>query len=83
MWTCRAGVPQQARYDYLPQAQSIVYWRGQVVNAQAGIGSYSAWSKFQRHIEYCVAKYGCYSSSYPWSKITVNAKGGYSYTGSV
>lgn len=82
---CRNGsavTRWESRYDYLAQSSAVVYWRGQLVNQQAGIGSWSAWSHFQRHIEYCVVKFGCYSNAYPWSKITVYGNGGYSYTGS-
>lgn len=81
---CRNGsavTRWESRYDYLAQSSSVVYWREQVVNKQAGIGTSSAWSHVQRHIEYCVVKYGCYANTYPWSKITVYGNAGYSYTG--
>ena len=81
---CRNGsavTRWESRYDYLAQSSSVVYWREPVVNKQAGVGTSSAWSHFQRHIEYCVVKYGCYANTYPWSKITVYGKGGYTYTG--
>jgi hypothetical protein len=71
----------QARYDYLTSAQSLVYVRELVVNQQAGLGTFTAWSHLQRHLEYCVVHYGCYANVYPWSKIWVNASGGWSYQG--
>lgn len=82
---CRDGAKVlrwEARYDYLAASSSVVYWREQVVNQYAGLGTYTAWSHFQRHIEYCVVKYGCYANTYPWIKTTVRANGTYSYSGS-
>lgn len=69
------------RYDYLTHAQSIVVVRGLTVNQKGGTGTYTAWSHLQRHLEYCVVKYGCYANTYPWSKITVKASGSYTYKG--
>lgn len=60
----------------------MVYRRENVVNQQAGIGTSSAWSHVQHHIEDCVVTYGCYANTDPWSKITVTGAGKYSYTGS-
>ncbi len=71
----------QNRYDYLSSEQSIVQVRGLTVNQKSATGSYSAWSHLQRHLEYCVVKYGCYANTYPWSKITIKANGTYTYTG--
>lgn len=69
------------RYDYVTDADSVIYVREQLVNQKNGAGTSSAWSHMQRHIEYCVVKYGCYANTYPWSKITVRGDGSYSYTG--
>ncbi|WP_182901819.1 hypothetical protein [Microbispora sp. H10830] len=82
---CRDGsrvTSWQNRYDYLSDAQSIVYMRELLVNQAGGVGTTSAWSHLQRHLEYCVAKYGCYASMKPWSRITVHGNATYSYTGS-
>jgi hypothetical protein len=82
---CRNGsavTSWQARYDYITDEQSGVYVRDLVVNAQWGLGSNSATSHLQRHLEFCVYKVGCYENHYPWSKITVHGNGTYDWTGS-
>ena len=82
---CRSGgrvSSWQSRYDYLTDADSIVQVRGLVANQASGTGGTSAWSHKQRHLEYCVVKYGCYANTYPQSKITVRGDGSYSYSGS-
>jgi len=82
---CRDGTrvtAWQNRYDYLSEAQGIVYWREQTVNQAGGIGTSSAWSHVARHVELCVVNPGCYASLYPWIRITVRGNGTYSYTGS-
>lgn len=80
---CRDGskvLKWESRYDFLSYSTSVVQWGGLTADSQAGIGTYSAWSYRQRHLTYCTVKYGCYANVYPWSKITVNALGKYSYT---
>jgi len=82
---CRNGsivTKFESRYDYLAQSSSVVYWREAVVNKYGSVGTYAAWSHFQRHIEYCTVKIACYANTYPWIKITVKANGTYTYTGS-
>ncbi len=71
----------QNRYDYLTHEQSIVAVRKLTVNQKSAVGAYSAWSHLQRHLEYCVVKYGCYANTYPWAKITIKANGTYTYKG--
>jgi len=71
----------QNRYDYLTSAQSIIQVREKTVNQKSATGSYTGWSRIQRHLEYCVVKYGCYANTYPWPKITIKANGTYTYKG--
>lgn|SRR5262245_48056659 len=71
----------QTRYDYVTSVNSGVYVRELIVNQQAGVGSYSAWSHLQRRLEYCIIHWGCYANVYPWSKIWVKASGTYVYQG--
>ncbi|GLX11041.1 hypothetical protein Misp03_79670 [Microbispora sp. NBRC 16548] len=50
---CRDGsrvTSWQNRYDYLSDAQSIVYMRELQVNQAGGVGTTSAWSHLQRHL---------------------------------
>ena len=79
--TARRVTHWQNRYDYRTAASSIVQVRERTTNQQGGIGTSAAWSHLQRHLEFCVVKYGCYASLYPWSRITVYGAGGYDYTG--
>ncbi|NEA31273.1 hypothetical protein [Streptomyces sp. SID13031] len=81
---CRDGTrvtSWQSRYDYLSYQQSIVNWKEQTVNQEWGIGTSSAWSHIQRHIELCIPT-KCYAHVYPWIKIGVRGNGTYEYTGS-
>jgi hypothetical protein len=71
------------RYDYVTNASSIVYVRGLTAESHSSTPVYNVATSFrQRHIEYCVVKYGCYTSHYPHSKIWVYWWGGYAYTAS-
>jgi hypothetical protein len=82
---CRNGsvvTTWQARYDYITDQQSGVYVREQTVNSQWGLGTNSATSHIQRHLEFCILKLGCYENHLPWSRITVHGNGTYSWTGS-
>jgi len=80
---CRNGVTitqWQDRYDYLTEAQGIVYFLAGTSSA-TGIATNVATSFRQRAIEYCVAKYGCYATVYPHSTIKVYANGTWWYSG--
>lgn len=72
----------QNRYDYVTDVNSVIYVRELVVNQASSPGSWQAWSHMQRHLEYCVVRYGCYANAYPWSKIYVYGDGRYTYEGS-
>ncbi len=69
------------RYDYLTNAQAQIEMKQLEVNQSGGVGTSSAWSHKQRHLQACLLKYGCWANYHPWSKITVNGDGTYSYTG--
>lgn len=71
----------QARFDFLGYHQSIVHVEELVADTQWGIGTFTAHSYKQRHIELCVLKYGCYADLYPHSQLNVNANAGTSYSG--
>jgi len=82
---CRNGskvTSWQNRYDYVTDTQTGVYVRELEVNQQWGIGTNSAVSHLQRHLEFCIARYGCYENHHPWSKVTVHGNGTSSFTGS-
>jgi hypothetical protein len=69
------------RYDNVTSASSIVYVRELTAESHSSTPIYNVATSFrQRHIEYCVVKYGCYTSHYPHSKIWVYWWGGYTYT---
>ncbi|MGI5239361.1 hypothetical protein [Dactylosporangium sp. CA-139066] len=71
------------RYDYVTNASSVVYVRELNAESHSSTPVYNVATSFrQRHIEYCVVKYGCYTSHYPHSKIWVYWWGGYAYTAS-
>jgi hypothetical protein len=71
----------QTRYDYLTNVAAVIYVRERVVDTQTGLGTVNASSHLQRHLEYCIVKYGCYANSYPWARITVHPGGTYTSTG--
>lgn len=71
------------RSDYVSDASSVVYVRELTAESHSSTPIYNVATSFrERHIEYCVAKYGCYTSHYPHSKIWVYWWGGYTYTAS-
>lgn len=69
------------RYDYWEDPDFLAHWRGQTMNKQGGIGTYTAWSRIQRHVELCVTKFGCYANFYPWIEIRVKANRTWDYSG--
>lgn len=73
----------RARYDFLQSASFPVKWRDQILNVYTRLSSpaSTAESTYQRHIELCVIKYGCYADIYPWSRLKVTGTGGKSYKG--
>lgn len=71
----------QVREDYWRDVTSVAYWRELVQNSKAGIGTSTATTTRQRHIELCVVKYGCYSSLYPWVTLKIRANGNNTYSG--
>jgi hypothetical protein len=84
VWCQTAGkiTRWQSRTDYPTEADFVVYWRKLILNQRYGIGSAKAYSRRTRHIELCVAKYGCYQSFYPWVGLTIRANGKETYKGS-
>lgn len=72
----------QARPDWWTDPDSVAYWRRLSDNQAYGTGTGTAYSKKQRHIEFCIAHYGCYQNFYPWVGLTVRANGNNSYRGS-
>lgn len=84
---CRTGykvLSWTTRYEYLSKTSSVIYWQENVVNQQYGLGTNTAVSHFQHHIEYCtISKYvGCYANTYPWVRTVAHGDGTSSYTGS-
>jgi hypothetical protein len=68
----------EVRKDYMVESQSGVYMRDEGSTAyQSGLGTFTAKSFRQRHIEYCVYKIGCYSNRYLYSTLYVTGNGGY------
>jgi hypothetical protein len=72
----------QSRPDWWTDPDSVAYWRRLTENHQYGTGTGRAYSKKQRHIEFCIAHYGCYQNFYPWIGLTVRANGNNTYRGS-
>jgi hypothetical protein len=59
------------RYDWITDASSVVFLREVTLNVATAVPA--AWSKvsYQRRIEYCVVKYGCYANTYPHADVTI------------
>ena len=72
----------QARPDWWTDPDSVAYWRRLSDNQLYGTGSGRVYTKKQRHIEFCLVRYGCYQNFYPWIGLTVRANGDHSYRGS-
>jgi hypothetical protein len=72
----------QARPDWWTDPDSVAYWRRLTDNQVYGTGTARVYSKKQRHIEFCIARYGCYQNFYPWVGLTVRANGNHTYRGS-
>lgn len=70
------------RYDWLPNQQGIIYVRELTGNSISGVNTTLLTSFMQRHLEYCVAKYGCYANTYPWARIKIDYAGRWNYDGS-
>jgi hypothetical protein len=51
------------------------------VNQALGAGTAKLTVHRQRHLEYCVVKFGCYANTYPWIRLSVTGAGKGSYTG--
>jgi hypothetical protein len=81
---CRNGsvvTKWEVRKDWLVDSDGGVKLRDEgSENWSYGIGTWRATSFRQQHIEFCVFNIGCYSDTYPWSKIWVYGAGGNDYT---
>lgn len=71
----------QDRYDFLSEAQSMIYFR-EGTSSATGIATWVATSFRQRHLEYCTLKYGCYANTYPYSTIKIYGNNTWWYSGS-
>lgn len=71
----------QDRYDWLPQRQTMVNMRERTIDTQSGVNTWTYNSRIERHLEYCVVKYGCYADTYPWAQFKVYGNGTWWYTG--
>lgn len=82
-WTYSGGAITQvtSRYDYVTQADPVIYIRELVGDSLGPTGGWSIVSFFQRHIEYCVISYGCYANTYPHIWLTAYANGTASASG--
>ena len=69
------------RYDWLPYRQSMVIVRERTIDEQSGKGTWQYSTRIERHLEYCVAKYGCYADTYPWGQMKINGNGQWTYSG--
>jgi len=69
------------RYDWLPSYQSMIKVRERTVDSQSGTGTWQYNSRIARHLEYCVAKYGCYADTYPWAQFKIYGNGTWWYQG--
>ena len=72
----------QARPDWWTDPDALASWRRLTDNQAYGAGTATAFSKKQRHVEFCVVRYGCYQNFYPWIGLTVRANGNNTYRGS-
>lgn len=69
------------RFDYVTKKDGLFFVRELMVNKHGAVKKSKSWSHLQRNIENCLPKVGCIQSFTPWSKITVNKKGAWSWTG--
>jgi hypothetical protein len=69
------------RYDFLTDTDFVIEMNALEVDRAGATGGASSWSHMQRHLQYCILKYGCYSNNHPWSRIVVRGDDSYSYSG--
>jgi hypothetical protein len=69
------------RYDSLPARQPMIVIRERTTDMQSGQGTWQYTTRIQRHLEYCIAKYGCYADTYPWAHFKIYGNGTWSYQG--
>ena len=69
------------RYDWLPYRQTMITVKERTLDDQSVRGSWQYSSRIERHLEYCVAKYGCYADTYPWAQFKIYGNGTWWYQG--
>jgi hypothetical protein len=69
------------RYDYTRNEDAVIYIREITTDFMSPPGRGEVTSNFKRHLEYCLATYGCYANTYPWAEVTMRGNGSYSYRG--
>lgn len=70
------------RSGWFTNVASGIYFREWVNNTAYGEGHYTAHSDRQALVEWCVIKYGCYDTSYPYINQTIKANGDWSRSSS-
>lgn len=69
----------QNRYPYISNNDGLNYYRGLIANSRGPVPAGEVYSFMQGHMENCIAKYGCISSTYPWTKIWAGNNGSSKY----
>ena len=68
------------RHTWFTETDSVFYDRGSTADWYSGVGTSLATSFTQHHIEYCVVRYGCYYSGYPWIRFYRYGSGHFSWS---
>ncbi|MDX3062823.1 MULTISPECIES: hypothetical protein [Streptomyces] len=63
------------RWDDVTNIADGIYVRARIVNQKSALPASSATSYMKRTMDHCVAKFGCYTATYPWIKINVRGNG--------
>lgn len=69
------------RTDFVTNVDGVVEMQELSGESHYGMGTTKATSFRQRHMKYCVLKYGCYSNVYPYSWIYLYGSGSFSWEG--
>jgi hypothetical protein len=65
----------QNRYPYISHNDGTNYFRRLTADNHSPVPGREVYSYMQGHMENCVLKYGCISSTYPWAKIWARNNG--------
>lgn len=65
----------QLRYHHITENNGFNFFRGLIGNSNGPVPAGEVYSFMQGHLENCVPKFNCFTSSYPWTKIWAGNNG--------